>query len=267
MRPMDPVVRRILAVDQANRSLGHEVFEAAGATFVRNPTLPHIHDANHVARVRVSGPADIDVLLARVEREFAHCDHRQFVLDPETPAEFEARLVLEGYDDVEATLMMALEGPLRAPSPSHDLRPIVTPGDWEAYARLKRLDWAERAARLGLGPLPHVAEGMIQAYRLKTPPLRYWLAYADGDARGFFSSWEGPDGVGQVEDLFVEAPWRHRGIATALLQHTVTDARRKGAGPIAIAADATDTPKRMYAAMGFRPVGVLRKYTRWVRRP
>jgi GNAT superfamily N-acetyltransferase len=262
---VDPVVRRILAVDQANRSLGHTVFDAAGATFVRNPTLPVIHDANHVAHVRVAAPAAIDALLARVEREFTHCEHRQFVLDPETPSELEARLVLEGYDDVEATLMLALEGPLRAPPVVHDLRPVATEQDWTAYARLKRLDWAERAARLGLGDLPHVGEGLIQTYRLKTPPLRYWLAFADGDARGFFSSWEGPDGVGQVEDLFVEADWRHRGIATALLRHCVDDARRAGAGPIAIAADATDTPKLMYVAMGFRPVAVLRKYTRWVR--
>ena len=32
--------------------------------------------------------------------------------------------------------------------------------------------------------------------------------------------------------------------------------------PIVIIADATDTPKTMYAAMGFRPVAVVRKYTR-----
>ena len=84
----------------------------------------------------------------------------------------------------------------------------------------------------------------------------------DGEPRGFFSSWEGTAGVGQVEDLFVEDGWRHRGLATALLHHTVADARAAGAGPIAIIADATDTPKTMYAAMGFRPVATVRKYTR-----
>src|SRR6185503_5477871 len=124
----------------------------------------------------------------------------------------------------------------------------TTDDDWEAYARLKRLDWAERAARLGLGPLPEVGEGLIRAYRAKVPPLRYWLAVADGAPRAFFSSWEGREGVGQVEDLFVEKPFRHRGLATALVRH-----------------DATDTPKSMYAAMGFRPVAVVRKYTRHVR--
>lgn len=261
---MTSLARRAVAVDQANRSLGARVFDACGATFVRQPALPIIHDLNHVANVRVADPAAIDALMARIETEFAGCRHRQFVLDADTPAELEARLVLDGYD-VEASLVMALEGGLRGVARPHPIRAIATADDWDAYARLKRLDWAERAARLGLGPLPEVAEGLVATYRAKVPPLRYWLALADGVPRAFFSSWEGHAGVGQVEDLFVEAPWRHRGLATALVHHAVADARRAGAGPVVIVADSTDTPKTMYAAMGFRPVAVVRKYTRHLR--
>jgi GNAT superfamily N-acetyltransferase len=258
---MDALVRRAIAVDQANRSLGADVFQACGATFVRSRALPIIHDLNHVATVRVADAAGIDALMARVEQEYADCRHRQVVVDPETPPELEARLVLDGYDDVEASLVMLLEGALRGARRVHRIRRVDSEADWQAYARLKRLDWAERAARLGLGPLPEVGEGLIAAYRAKTA-LRYWLALLDGEPRAFFSSWEGPDGVGQVEDLFVEQPFRHRGLATALLHHAVADARAHGAGPIVIIADATDTPKTMYAAMGFRPAAVLQKYTR-----
>jgi GNAT superfamily N-acetyltransferase len=261
---MNPVVRRAVSVDEANRSLGAESFAACGATFVRSRALPIIHDLNHVGAVRAGDAATIDALMARVEVEFAGYRHRQFVLDADTPPELEARLVLDGYDDVEASLVMLLEGELRGAACAHTIQPLTTDADWTAYARLKRLDWAERAARLGLGPLPEVAEGLIACYRAKAPPLRYWLALVDGEPRAFFSSWEGPEGVGQVEDLFVEAPFRHRGIATALIHHAVAAARRAGAGPIAIIADTTDTPKAMYAAMGFRPVAVLRKYTRHV---
>jgi len=262
---MDDLVRRAVAVDEVNRSLGAEMFTACGATFVRSRALPIIHDLNHVGTVRVADAKGIDALMARIEQEYAGYGHRQVVVDPGTPPEFEARLVLDGYDDVEASLVMLLEGDLRAPVRSQPIRLVTTDDDWAAYARLKRLDWAERAARLGLGPLPEVGEGLIAAYRAKVPPLRYWLAPADGEARAFFSSWEGPEGVGQVEDLFVEKAFRHRGLATALLHHTVADARAAGAGPIAIIADATDTPKTMYAAMGFRPVAVATKYTRHVR--
>ena len=261
---MDALVRRAIAVDQANRSLGAEIFPACGATFVRSRRLPIIHDLNHVATVRVSEPAAIDALLARIEEVYAGYRHRQLVLDPETPSELEARLTLEGYDDVEASLLMLLEGELHGTARPHPIRLVTSDADWEAYARLKRLDWAERAARLGLGPLPAVGEGLIQTYRAKVPPLRYWLVLADGEPRGFFSSWEGPEGVGQVEDLFIEKPFRHRGLATALIHHAVADCRTYGVEATAIIADVVDTPKTMYAAMGFRPVALMRKYTRHV---
>ena len=40
----------------------------------------------------------------------------------------------------------------------------------------------------------------------------------------------------------------------------MADCRTRGANPVAIVADVTDTPKHMYAAMGFRPVAVVHKY-------
>jgi GNAT superfamily N-acetyltransferase len=259
---MDALTRRAIDVDEANRSLGAEIFTACRATFVRSRALQIIHDLNHVADVRADDPATIDALMARIEAEFAGYRHRQVVVDADTPPAFVARLVLDGYDDVESSLVMLLEGDLRGGARAADIRPVRSDADWEAYHRLKLLDWAERAARIGLPPLPEVGEGLATSYRAKVPPLRYWLALVDGEPRAFFSSWEGPARVGQVEDLFVEEPFRHRGLATALIHHAVADARRAGAGPIVIIADATDTPKIMYAAMGFRPIAIVTKYTR-----
>lgn len=65
-----------------------------------------------------------------------------------------------------------------------------------------------------------------------------------------------------VEDLFTHPDYRHRGIATALIARGVADARARGAGPVIIGADPTDTPMRMYAALGFRPIIVVRHYLR-----
>ena len=257
-----------VTVDQANRSLGHEVFEACGAIFIRNHRLPQIHDANHVARVRAASPDALDALLAHVDGAVAHCRHRQVVIDPDTPPEVEARLAIEGYDDVEGTVIMVLEADIAGPlPPPHVIRPVVTADDWDAYERLRRLDWAERARRLGLGDLPAVADGLVAIARAKVPPVRHWIAHLDGAARGYISSWEGPHRIGQVEDLYVEPTHRHRGLATALIRHGVTDARRAGADAVVIVADVIDTPKAMYAAMGFRPVYVLRKYTRYPTSP
>ena len=65
-----------------------------------------------------------------------------------------------------------------------------------------------------------------------------------------------------MEDLFTVPAFRRRGVATALIAHAVGDARDRGAGPVLIGADPDDSPKHMYAAMGFRPLCVLRSYTR-----
>jgi len=253
------LVRRALAVNQALLALGNEVFEAEGATFVRNRAAPSIRDSNHVARVRAATPKQIDRLLARAEREYAGVPHRRFDIDVDTPPEFEARLALEGYRCEEA-LVMLLEGELTGDAPPHEIRPVESEAGWSAYAALHAIDWQDYTVRLGRPVEPGVGEAMVRCRRAKTPPVRWWLACVDGEPRAYFSSWEGTEGVGQVEDLFTHPEFRHRGLATALIRHSVSGCRDRGAGPVVIVADPTDTPKEMYARMGFRPVAVLREW-------
>lgn len=256
---MHNLIDGALRVNEANLALGHETFAADGALFVRNTAFPEIYDANHVAHITAETPGGIERLLARVEREYAHCAHRQFHADQTTPAPFEARLLLDGYAKSEA-LVMLLEGELRCEPRTFDIQPIEDDAGWGAFASLAQLDWAEYRERTGLAEEASVGDTMSRVRRAKSPPLRYWLGYIDGAPRGYFSSWEGTEGVGQVEDLFVQREFRHRGLATALIGHCVRDSRARGAGGVVIVADPTDTPMRMYAAMGFRPVAVKREY-------
>lgn len=262
------LARRALAVNQANLAIGHEVFAADGATFVRDTRHPRIYDANHVADITASTPEEIGRLLARVEAEFTHCRHRKFHTDFTTPPAFEARLQLEGYQLSQA-LVMLLEGDLQGTARPCDIRPVDSDAAWAAFFALHQLDWSEYATRLGKSEDETVGIDMAQTHVLKSPPVRYWLAYEDGAPRGYFNAWEGLDGVGQVENLFVQAEYRHRGLATALIHHCVADARDRGAPTgrrrsVVIVADPSDTPKRMYAAMGFRPVAIKREYLKMV---
>src|SRR3990172_7969372 len=136
------LVRRALAVNQALLALGNEVFEAEGATFVRNRSAPSIRDANHVAHVTASTPEEIDRLLARVEREFAAIPPRRFDLDLATPPEFEAWLALEGYQREEA-LVMLLEGELIGETWPCDIRRVEDEAGWAACAELRRIGWQD----------------------------------------------------------------------------------------------------------------------------
>jgi ribosomal protein S18 acetylase RimI-like enzyme len=254
---MNDLGRRAVAVHQAFLALGNEVTATALATFVRNPDAPLMWDANHVAHARASTPADIDRLLARVEREYAHCRHRRFDLDDATPPALEARLAAAGYRTRRFGVMVA-EGGLVGAAKACDIRPAADARGWAAFEMLHRLDWVETAARLGLTGDLAVAEQGSRGHRARTPPVRWWLAYEDGEPCGYFASWEGVGGIGYVEDLFVRPERRHRGIATALVHHAVADARAHGAGPVALIADPDDTPRHMYAAMGFRPLAEKR---------
>jgi GNAT superfamily N-acetyltransferase len=251
---------RAVEVTWRNLALGHEVFEADGATFVRNPAFPRIYDANFMFGIRVSQPDEIDRLLARAAREYAHAECVTFRVDPFTPPAFEARLALEGYERHEA-LVMLLGGPLRRAAPRVDIRPLEGEEAWRAYAGMKCMEWSEHAQRRNHDPADvTIALGLAASNQSKCPPVRYLLAYEDGQAIGHCSAWEGLEGVGQVEDLFVHPAYRRRGIATALIHECVASARRHGAGPVVIVANAADTPKRAYAALGWQPVAICRQY-------
>ena len=249
-----------LDVDTALMAHRCEQFEADGALWIRDREFPSIYDANHVTRVSASSPAEIDRLLARMDTEYAHCAHRRFHVDFRTHPLVTARLALEGYarDD---TIMMVLGGPLTGAPKEHDVRPVKTEDDWKAYATLKAADWEEHRRRLpDPRPGPEIGEAFVHIYRRKAPELQYFLAFLDGKPAAFFSSWPGSTGVGQVEDLFTLPAFRHRGLATALMHRCVGDCRERGARYVAIACDPTDTPKHMYAAMGFVPVALSSHY-------
>ena len=253
---------RALAADAGYFALGNEVFELLGARFLRNRAAPDIYDANHVADARPTTPAQVEELLVAVDREFDASKHRRFIVDYRTPPEFVARLVLDGYER-EDVLMSLLEGKLLGPAPEEfDIRPVESELDWDAYWEVMLKDWHEHTARQRRKVKDDIARQMFDTKRLKQPPAQYFMAYVRNRPVAYFNSWAGIDGVGQVEDLFTLPRFRKRGIARALIHHCVADARAKGAGPVIIAADPIDTPKRIYAAMGFRPLVVQSHYTK-----
>ena len=241
--------------------LGNEVVVTPRARFVRNLASSRIYDANHGTAIRAETAAEIDDVLRRADEIFADVEHRTFKLDPCTPSAFEGRLLLDGYTG-SSELQLLLEGDLDARPPTIDIRTVASDADWEAVARLTRLDHEEEAQKANREPIsPVVTAEMVASKRVKAPDLTFFLAAVDGVDCAFFSSWPGTNGVGKVEDLFTAPAFRRRGIATALIAHAVRDARHRGAGPVLIGADPDDAPKHMYAAMGFRPLCVLRSYT------
>ena len=264
MTANESLADRALDANASMLALGCEVFETEDARFVRNRDVPNRWDSNHVSRIRAATPNAIDRLVARARQEFEAPGMLSFEVDYRTPPEFEARLVQEGFEGDDG-LVMVLEGELIGGAKPCEIRLVDGDDAWAEYGKLHAIDWKSYREKSDgedqSSEDQSSLEGeMLRATRMKAPPARFWMAYVDGHARSYLFSWEGLDGVGQVEALFTHPDFRHRGLATALIHHCVADVRARGAGPVVILADAADTPKEMYAAMGFRPVAVKRRY-------
>jgi GNAT superfamily N-acetyltransferase len=259
---LDPAIRALCETHALHRALGHEGSERELASFVRDPELPDVWDANHVAHVRADGDAAIEALFAEADAHYAHCRHRQYNCDPLTPPRFEARLLHEGYR-VTATVQMLLEDELRATPPRAEIRPVESAADWESYAELRRLDHAEGDDVPGrVGRSLEVSAGLVACARKAAPEVQPFLLRLDGGDVAYASSFAGRNGVGIVEDVFTRREQRGRGLATALIACAVRHARAGGAGPVLIGARPGEAAGRLYAKLGFVPVCVARSYNR-----
>ena len=265
MTPGPNLLQRVCETSNAYLGLGNERWRAHGATFIRNRTTPRRYDSNNVGLVRAESEEDIAAVFEELEVTFAGFNHRMVHTDALTPRAFEARLAMEDGYKTEQFVVHVLEGELRLPpAPKIEVREVVSEDDWQAYQALDELWWRESGESEALfGPYDReLHDEMMVSKRLKNPMARSWFAIADGAPRAFFSSWPGENGVGMVEDLFCHPDYRRRGLATALIRRCVDDARERGAGPVLITSNIGDSPKHMYAAMGFRPLYVARTWTR-----
>jgi GNAT superfamily N-acetyltransferase len=241
-------------------ALGNRARPLAGGTLITNSRYAQVHDANLLVNPTDQSAcaehvlAQIGGALAPPLRPHVHMGAGAFDA-------LEARLAADGWD-LTMTLELVLHDALEGHAPAVDLRPARTEADWAAVAGMFRADHVEEALRDERLPYPEVVTGaVVEVKRAKVPAVRVWIARDQGVDCGFVTSWPGGDGVGMVEDLFVVAEHRRRGIARALIHRAVADARRRGAGPVLIAALVDDTPKDLYRRMGFVPLLMRRCWT------
>ena len=250
-------------------ALGATPIVEPGATFLVDPTRADVHDANHARHVRAERSDEIDALLSHMDELYAASHHRRIVVDTDTPDTLEARLSLDGWL-LDPSLQHLLRGPLRSEPPppaALDIRAADDDASWQALLQLTRLDHVEEADKSGRVPWPvELTEQMVANRRAKEPEVRHWIATLDGTDVGMFSSTPGVDGVGLVEHLFVRPGARRKGVAVALIAHSVADARARGADDVVIGSDPHDWPKLLYTRLGFEPRYVERAWLR-VHRP
>lgn len=247
----EPAARALCETYRAHTALGIEVLDGPGCRVLRYDGAPDVYDANHL---EVGTEAEFGTALAFLEHHLGTLPYRNFRTDPFSPPEFEAELRLRNYAP-DPTLQLMLEGELLGPAPgSFDVRPVVDEAEWKVLARLFRADHIETDQKRGTQIFsPALSDQIFATHRRASIEVRFFMVWVEGEAVAFFSSWPGRNGVGMVEDLFTMPTHRNLGIARALIHHCVADARAGGANGVVIGAEPGDTPKHLYAAMGFRP--------------
>ena len=172
------------AIDEFPFYAGGERFESQGAVFVRNRSIPDKYYANHVEQVTASSPEEIARLSARIEVEFEGYRHRCFYVDRDTPTEFEAWLVMEGYQRSDS-LVMVLTEELRGTPRPYEIGLVETDADWQALLDLVVLADREFGSSSPRDLCNERIVGTrrderVAALQSVSPPVRYWLAYRRG---------------------------------------------------------------------------------------
>jgi GNAT superfamily N-acetyltransferase len=219
---------------------------------VRDARNPRIYDSNHARLVRTD-EAGVEALLGAVEAELSARGHRASIrLDPLSgPPSLEARLAFEGWEREEG-ILMTLKGDLRSPVRELCIRQAESDAEWADYLSLRLSDD-------GAAWVKSVGDQWVGYMRRKKLRVRTWLASRGDRTVGCFSEFVEGD-LGLLEDLYVHPAARLQGVATRLLAHCVGEARKRGARTVFLTARAADTPKHMYAKMGFRPVAITQNW-------
>jgi GNAT superfamily N-acetyltransferase len=246
------------------RRLGNTVTAAPHCHIVANPSFPDVWEANHADEVTAETEAEIDAVFAAMDVHLAHTPWRIVHTDGFTPDAFLARLALDDFEEKFVAIQMALHGDLAQSGGPIDLRPVLTDADWGQLLELVLVDHAEGRRTGGMTLPPEFTEKMVASYRSKSADFHFHLAFAGADPVAYGACAIAPNGVGMIDDLFTLSSARRRGVATAMISAFTDRLRSGGCKTIFLGALPGETAKRLYARLGFHPVGLTRTWV-WER--
>ncbi|GAA1167760.1 GNAT family N-acetyltransferase [Pseudonocardia alaniniphila] len=240
-------------------SLGGESVDLGLGRLVRSPAAPGHPLGNFLTSLRVGSEDQLVSLLADVEAiTGAPC--RRVLISPRTPPTVEALLVLNDWS-LDTQLQLVLPASVTVGPAALMLETARDDEDWRAIEELFRIDHIEEDGRARRAERPVSETHAALLLRRSLLPATYFVAHRDSRTVGCIGVWTRSDGAAMIEDVFVHPEARGKGIASEMLRFAVGAARQRGSGPVLIGAEVDDTPKRLYARFGFRPIAVTRSYS------
>ena len=169
-----------------------------------------------------------------------------WVDDRQRAAKLDDALLKIGAESVKATTHLALVGTLNAAAgPASLVLERVTEDNLEEWAitKIRCFDEAESE------PDPDRLAAELAVRRGEAALATLQLARIDGEAVGVLGYYAGIDDL--VFNLGTRVPFRHRGVAQAVLQRWVTDGQSTERRSYLINADDPGMPQNLYRRMGF----------------
>ena len=246
------------------RRLGHDAIELDHCGIVADPDRPDLWDANHADHVTAESDAEIDAVLAAMDRHLGHSDWRVVHTDAFTPEPFLARLARLGFKERPVVVQMVCDRLAPVRETGLEIVEVAEPRHWDVLAELVAADVVEGKRTGGLDLDLHFVRDMIANYRLKLPYYRFHLAVRDGHALAYGAMAIAPNRIGMIEDLFTLPSARRQGIASTLIAHFDRTLRAGGCHRVFLGAVAEEEAKALYFKLGFRPAMLTRCWVKQV---
>jgi GNAT superfamily N-acetyltransferase len=222
----------------------------------RTPALPLVYFLNHV---RVNVPIETDQALELLERHMSHMPYRYLAVADEPSGERLAAELRPAGWKVGRDVLMAFTGELDR---GLDTTAVVDSEEADVLGLMTQWVGEDDETR----GRPEMVRQVVEASRLtwRARNARHFTVRAgDGSVIGMTMLFS--DGkVAQVEDVYVVAEARGRGLGRALVTHAVARALDEAHELVFIPADDEDWPKELYAKLGFTAAARRWTFHRWM---
>lgn len=196
----------------------------------------------------VDDPDDVARSLAAARAACAGREFDVWVDDRRRARRLDAAIQRDGYAPRDPIIHLALVGPLVSlkPPPGELRIDDVAEDQLESWARVKLQAFADSETEPSATDL--AAE--MANRRAMLPIAKYQLGAIDGQPATALGYHTGPDQLAFL--LGTRVPFRHRGIAQAMLHRWVMQGRAAGCRSLLINAQEGSRPEALYRRLGFR---------------
>jgi GNAT superfamily N-acetyltransferase len=254
--PLDTVGLRHRILEELRRtlrSLAEEERPVGPGWAVRTRSLPLVWTLNQLRLVRPAEPLDV---VSLADEHQADLPYRHLVVEEETTGRrLEDLLGHHGWK-VDHEVLMAL---MDIPDREVDQQVTVELDEPQMLGLMRRWDIEEHPG-ISEEALDQLLEYCRREGRLWNE--RCFGVLDDSGKPVALTKLRSHETTAWVEDVYTVAEARRRGHARMLVSRATGLARSEEHDLTFIMADDDDWPKHLYAAIGFRPVGVIRTFHR-----